>query len=101
MCQVGRRTDLKAGYTESKTALVRRRLLDAVDDDELHLAALGFQLQPQLLLERGEERCAIDVRSDGAIGSGCHALRGECQDEVVGAGQSRAIDDGTIRAPGQ
>src|SRR5580704_726070 len=40
---------------------VLRRPLHVIDDNHLHRALLRFQLQPKLLLERGEKRRAIGI----------------------------------------
>ena len=47
---------------ERAAVLIQRRLLEAVDDDDLDRPAAGFQLQPELLLHRGEDVRRIGIR---------------------------------------
>ena len=50
----------------ASSLLVRRRLLDAVDDQHTNRSMIGIELQAQLLLERREERRPIDRRRGDA-----------------------------------
>src|SRR5688572_7311715 len=82
--------------------LVQGRLLEAIDDDDLHRPAGALQLQAQLLLYRREEVRAVRIRGrrrwggrfsgrpDGHFAS---RLRRPLQREVEVAGQSGLVDD--------
>jgi len=52
----------RCGTLNATSSLVQHRLLEAVDNDELDGTAGAFQLQPQLLLHRGEEVGRVEIR---------------------------------------
>src|SRR4051812_49369619 len=66
---------------------IGRRSLQAIDDPHFHRCARRFELQPLLLLQRGE---------DGSAALIGRARRAEQQLPVVGALQPCAIDNGTL-----
>jgi hypothetical protein len=51
---------------DTSPGLIRRRLLDVVDDEHVHRGPGGFQLQAKLLSDRGENR--------GTVGVNVHAV---------------------------
>src|SRR5437868_1083427 len=72
---------------------VLRRMVDAIDDQELDRAFLDFDLQAQLLLERRAERgYGLRSRVIGPRTERSHPGRGVSELDIESAGQSGAVD---------
>src|ERR1035438_5451171 len=67
---------------------VRIRLLRMIDDDSVKRSHTRFQLQPELLLNRREERRAARIRGRGI---------GKLDFEIVSSRKPRLVKDGTAR----
>ena len=83
-------------------APVRRRPLGCVHDQHLERRPLRFELEPELLLQRGEERRSIRVDHRGRNGSGRRRLvRRELQVPRMDSWQSGLFDHQPLDLAGQ
>ena len=70
--------------------LVRRRLLDVVDDEDVGGGFDGVKLQPELFLDGGEQ-------AGGRVGvGGVRLVVGVAKGDVVFAGEAGLVDQGTV-----
>ena len=88
-----RRRQTRIAWLLSREYLVWRGRLDVVDDEGLHGAVGGGDLEARLLLDRGEERWAGGA--GGAVAGG-HRIGRPLQGEVVFSGEAGLVDDGAL-----